>query len=802
MILKLEDYSKDELKELNAIDDINEVDNIIYYDDKKANNKWLDVFMVGGNGQYHTAAPGKKNQKPYNKITMIDVFNSLKYPSKTDKSTAPWIIFSDLINENSRKHDVQRQSGNYYALWLDIDDLNGKTFDDVAKEVEKMECKSILYTTSSATLNNQKCRVIFPLKNPCIGKDFEILQKILNNKFKNFGIIPDTATERAGQLCYLPNEGEFYKYKTINNKPFFDYNIWKEEINNHHSNNLKKYKKNNNDNKKIKSILNNPIEAYNNYFTLEKSLLMYDYIKIGDKYLSPLSESGIPGVSILGNKWHSHHSSDLKIGKLSDNNTTSGDSFDLFVYYENDGNYNKAIASAAELFEINKIDEKSLKETAKKILESKEPCQKFDINILPDLWKEYIEYAILETAADPLMITQSLMCSISAIIGKKIYIDLPDFFNRLYPNIWCCSLSESGNFKTTALNKGSIIADRIDAEITEKINFYKTEEGRKIFSIENEEEKLQAQSPILSDKVTAEGLFDELETGQGGMIKSSEMGGWLQRMCSNHTGDLKATLTDFYDVPVVRTMRTRTGGKTMIKEPYITINGVSTVDWIKANLQSDDVSSGFFARFLLFYPPQHSKRPSALPDNNINPNNLNKIADKIYNKLKEIRNKDAVQYHLSPEAKELYQKYYDILWDAIESEETQLQKVLNPYLKRWTPYILKIAMIAQPFYKSNNNVITDQALVFSKYIIDYAIKSTTYLFSNELGESDHQRKCRLIKEYIAKKDGQIKWKALITSKVLTGGAKDYEYIIETLIDSDIIAVSDHEVKAKRIISLK
>ena len=73
-------------------------------------------------------------------------------------------------------------------------------------------------------------------------------------------------------------------------------------------------------------------------------------------------------------------------------------------------------------------------------------------------------------------------------------------------------------------------------------------------------------------------------------------------------------------------------------------------------------------------------------------------------------------------------------------------------------------------------------------MVDYAIKSTIYLFKNELGESDQQRKQRKILEYIANRGGKVKRSQLIASRVLDGGAGEYDYVLQSLGDAGQIEV--------------
>lgn len=69
------------------------------------------------------------------------------------------------------------------------------------------------------------------------------------------------------------------------------------------------------------------------------------------------------------------------------------------------------------------------------------------------------------------------------------------------------------------------------------------------------------------------------------------------------------------------------------------------------------------------------------------------------------------------------------------------------------------------------------------------IKSTVSLFEGELGESDQQRKGRLIYEWICnriKKGKPPTWSALITSEILDGGAGMYEYPMKTLVEGGLV----------------
>lgn len=443
--------------------------------------------------------------------------------------------------------------------------------------------------------------------------------------------------------------------------------------------------------------------------------------------------------------------------------------------------------------ETTKTDEKAIEAQIRAVMDAGQPCPAFDLATLPEPIKSYAEELCSQTAAEPIMIVQSILCTISAIIGRKICIPEGLYFQRLHANIWCCTISKSGSFKTTALNKGSAIALNLQKEIEKQIQQL---EAAKDSQNEEEIKKLQSKNPILSSRATAEAFTEELSTGQAGQIIASELGAWLKNMNASHAGSMKQILTDFYDVPGSYSYRTRGKGSLCVQEPYITVNGVSTLDWIKANTLEDDVTSGFLARFLLFYPPQEQIIPAALPQKQ-DTTRLNSLIDDLKDILQQYRQlPDPIEYTLTDEAKVLFETCHNALYEVLYKETDNAQQILEPFVKRWSPGLLKIAMLMQAIRKPLSKQIEPESLHAAQSIIDYAVKSTSFLFRTELGESEHARKCRKIVEYIAKRGGQCTWGQLLSSHTLKGGAKDYEYPCQTLEESGQITV-DIKPKAKK-----
>ena len=165
-------------------------------------------LLCSGYGQFHTDEPNKQNRKPYAQINLEEIRKLVDTPQQVDKPQAQWFIPSTLL---SRTFKDQEQSGEFWMLWADID-VNPKCIGTIGVIIEDMihGCDYEIYTSKSATEDNQKCRILIPLNKPLYGVDWVNCQEILNDKLQEKDITPDRKSEGSAQLCYLPNRGKFY----------------------------------------------------------------------------------------------------------------------------------------------------------------------------------------------------------------------------------------------------------------------------------------------------------------------------------------------------------------------------------------------------------------------------------------------------------------------------------------------------------------------------------------------------------------------------------------------------------------
>ena len=441
---------------------------------------------------------------------------------------------------------------------------------------------------------------------------------------------------------------------------------------------------------------------------------------------------------------------------------------------------------------------------------NEDPFKDFSLKNFPPVLREYIESICETTEAHPIMITMSVLSMISSFVGTRAYIPRGTFFQTLYPNIWSLCINKSGGFKTTALNKGSEIAITKDREILKCIKEMEKEfEEKKILKkstpedVEAFERRVldeELKSPMLPNRQTTEFLMKHLSQGHEGMVMASELGEWLRNMDKSHNGDLKQIFTLFYDcdIPPYRYC-TKSSGSYTIDKPFITINAVSTVDWIQSHVKSDDVFSGFFARFLLFTPPYKETIPPALPIHQ-------KESDEASRRkiMETLENMDEVKEFSIPEAVKLqYDNIHASIYKMVQANkkyDDRCQTFLEPYLKRWSPYVLKIAMLLRIIEDPFSNELSETSLKGASEIIRVGIKSTTKLFEKELGESSDQRKQRKVYEWIVRRSREskrTKFFDFLKSKILDGGSKEYEDVLETLINSGKVDCINPQIKQKK-----
>lgn len=315
---------------------------------------FLEARLCSGVGQYHSPN-AKVNPRALETVTGAAVVAMLNHPQTAPKARARWVIFSDYLSRGVKE---QRQQGRFYALWADLD-RNPPDLQTAANRLaENLGATVLAYTSASATPGNPKARLVVPLTTVCPGSRVEACQRILNDRLEALGITPDRATERANQVCYLPNRGGFYAVAVGEDLLALGGLEWSEtfaaELAAHDKAEADRQEALERRQAEARAKLAerkatgqaSPIAAYNAAYPLPLVLEAYGYTLLGSRWLSPLSESGNPGVTVNkdGTRWHTAHDSDRAAGLPE-----WGDAFDLLTHWEHDGDRDAALRAVGAM---------------------------------------------------------------------------------------------------------------------------------------------------------------------------------------------------------------------------------------------------------------------------------------------------------------------------------------------------------------------------------------------------------------------------------------------------------------------
>jgi len=285
------------------------------------------AMMVSGFGQYHTDEPGKEHRRPYVPIDLDGIRQLVDAPQKVLKENARWVIPSTL---QRRDFGLQERQGDFWMLWQDLDYEPEKDpftplpLDQVANVLDGNilnGCQFEAYTSSSASENRQKARILVPLDQPLSGADWVVCQEVFIEKLAENEITGDVAAKRTAQLCYLPNRGEFYR--TLSNREggvFDPLKVWADEVavkRKEIAEQAAEVDRRRKAAEERKAALRasdtmrvSVIDAFNDAFAVEDILIQAGYDERGNTFRHPNSESGSFSASVKDGRVHSLSSSD------------------------------------------------------------------------------------------------------------------------------------------------------------------------------------------------------------------------------------------------------------------------------------------------------------------------------------------------------------------------------------------------------------------------------------------------------------------------------------------------------------
>ena len=316
----------------------------------------------------------------YPGITWSELLAMVRTPQAKEKAEADFFIPSTYRAHDGRAHDAQRERGVFRMLAVDIDRGN-PSLERVQEALTDIlgDVGSVIYSSSGASAENRKWRVLLPIVGTISGEQYEAAQSAFFELLHLSGIHPDGALARCGQPIYLPNvpigrrnpdlSPTFYQ-QAIKRGPCVDltdthpivqevnrraeqYRLAAEQAD--ASRRARDAERAERRTKFPDDV--NPVDAFNLAYSIEDMFDRHQYERQGSSahYRSRYQTSPSYATQNFGTHWVSLSGSDAAAGigrskSLGGDSYCWGDAFDIFVHYEHNGDFTAAVrAYGAEI---------------------------------------------------------------------------------------------------------------------------------------------------------------------------------------------------------------------------------------------------------------------------------------------------------------------------------------------------------------------------------------------------------------------------------------------------------------------
>lgn len=329
-----------------------------------------------------TLADGQANGSPragtpYRRVSWAEIVSLAKSPAKRTKDRAQLVILSTYAECDGRTHEIQRQRGQFGGLAVDIDSGN-PSLEHVLAAVRSAvgDVEAVIYSSSSAKPDARKWRILFPLALALPGADYADTQTALFGLLQAEGLECDPALARAAQPVFLPNVPPdkrdeltlplFYQWQhlagprleLVTGSPIVEARESLREKRQadelEQATKAAEYRE-----RKLAHVAAtgdtfDPIEHFKANHSVADLLARYGFEKSpkgrGSHWRSPLSASGSYSTEDRGDHWvtvsawaHNHN-----VGRTSRNGHRYGDAFDLYAYFEHNGDRSAAVRTYAD----------------------------------------------------------------------------------------------------------------------------------------------------------------------------------------------------------------------------------------------------------------------------------------------------------------------------------------------------------------------------------------------------------------------------------------------------------------------
>ena len=314
-----------------------------------------------GFGQHDTH---KGTGQPYGTVTGRDIVAMIQTPQSVAKDQAQWFVPSTYCADDARESYAQQRHGQFWFLSLDLD-KNNLDLSEVLQPVRTVcgDVTTLAYSTSSATADARKWRVLVPLSSPIAGTDYADTMRAFFYLIQaaSAGIVsPDLALACTNQLIILPNKrGEFYQHD-IGKGRCLDLTAGHAIIGRRDTTRAdlaaatqeaaqaRARRAADRATRPVGGDVS-PIDAFNAQHAVADLLARYGYLQEGqsDDWRSPFQTGGSYATRVYDGFWITLSGSDAaqEIGAATTAGHRHGDAFDLFCHFDHGGDFKAAVAT-------------------------------------------------------------------------------------------------------------------------------------------------------------------------------------------------------------------------------------------------------------------------------------------------------------------------------------------------------------------------------------------------------------------------------------------------------------------------
>ena len=330
-----------------------------------------DVRFLMAHGSFFTLI--EKPDQTYPAISWPEIVRLCKEPQAKDKVDADFFIPSTYRQHDGRAHQAQRERGSFRMLAIDVDQGNPSRADVIQAVRDVLGAVSMMvYSSSGATTDKRKWRVLLPLAVPISGDEYEAAQAAFFYLLRQHGLMPDGALARCGQPIYLPNvpmskrgpdlKPLFYDFEIVRGSNVFltEASPIMQEVerreeqrrlaNEQADKERREREKQRADRRQQHPNDVNPVDVFNDSHTIEDLLLRYGYERQGGSahFKSRYQSSESFATQNFVTHWVSLSGSDAAAGigrskAMGEMSYCFGDAFDLFAHYEHNGDFTAAV---------------------------------------------------------------------------------------------------------------------------------------------------------------------------------------------------------------------------------------------------------------------------------------------------------------------------------------------------------------------------------------------------------------------------------------------------------------------------